>query len=431
MIAAGVVLLLAALGYLLLAANNPLQSEEQAYEKWVNGFATGLGGRPAVVILEPDALALLNSCQGNAQRQARLQMLSYAVKTLQSKSHRVYLDAGHSNWVPAGQMADRLRAADVAQAYGFALNVSNYDPTGREIAYAAELDRHLGMPKRFIVDTSRNGTASPTGLGHPAAGPISRALSGAGRGALASRLFINPDTQAADWVRAHPGDPQAQEIGRRIADQPTAQWYGPWTSDITAAVSGYTAAASRQHRVPVLVAYDIPRRGCGGNSKSDQSLWCNVPGHQLGSAPRVLDKRGDMALWIKPPGESDGDCGTGAGTEAGEFSPVIARQLITGKSLATNSSSCGIWDTTSSASRDTIAGPAAPTVSRWITRMLLSGSRSWTSFPSVMRTTAPTKSSASSTGNGPSWPRQNRHLNSSSTRRRPTWSTSCSTRGPR
>jgi endoglucanase len=142
MIAAGVLVLLVAAEYLLVraqaaghdrAANRRLESEEQAYEKWVNGFAAGLGDRPAVVILEPDALAQLNSCLDNAQQQARLEMLSYAVKTLQTTSDQVYLDAGHSNWVPAGQMAARLRAADVAQAYGFALNVSNYDATGREI----------------------------------------------------------------------------------------------------------------------------------------------------------------------------------------------------------------------------------------------------------------------------------------------------------
>jgi len=46
----------------------------------------------------------------------------------------------------------------------------------------------------------------------------------------------------------------------------------------------------------------------------------------------VLDDRGDMGLWIKAPGESDGDCGVGAGTQAGKFSPVIARNLITGRS---------------------------------------------------------------------------------------------------
>jgi cellulase/cellobiase CelA1 len=335
MIAAGALLVLVALGYLLLAghqaANRRLEADEQAYDKWVNGFATGLGDRPAVVILEPDALAQLNICPDNAQRQARLRMLSYAVRTLQTNSDQVYLDAGHSNWVPAGQMAARLRAADVAHAYGFALNVSNYGATDREIGYAAELNRDLGMAKRFVVDTSRNGEASAGGPVHPDPGSISRALPGAGGGVLASRLFTDPDTQAADWVRAHPGDPRARQIARRIASQPTAKWFGAWSGDITAAVSGYTNAASREHKVPILVAYDIPPLGCGGSRAGAPRLWCNPPGRQLGSAPRVLDDRGDMGLWIKAPGESDGDCGAGAGTQAGQFSPVLATELITGR----------------------------------------------------------------------------------------------------
>jgi hypothetical protein len=338
MIAAGEFLVLVALGgYLLFGAqgaghaNRRLESGEQAYEKWVNGFATGLGNRPAVVILEPDALAQLNTCPDNAQ-QARLQMLSYAVKTLQTNSDQVYLDAGHLNWVPAGQMAGRLRAADVAQAYGFALNVSNYDTTDQEIGYATELNRDLGMAKRFVVDTSRNGNASAGVRVHLAAGSISRALPGAGGGAPASRLFIDPASQAADWIRAHPGDPRVQEIGRRIANQPTAKWFGAWSRDIAAAVSRYTIAASREHKVPVVVAYGIPRLGCGGSSAGGARQWCNPPGRQLGSVPQVLDDRGDIGLWIKAPGESDGDCGVGAGTQAGEFSPVIATELITGRS---------------------------------------------------------------------------------------------------
>jgi endoglucanase len=46
----------------------------------------------------------------------------------------------------------------------------------------------------------------------------------------------------------------------------------------------------------------------------------------------VLDNRGDMGLWIKAPGESDGNCGAGTGTQAGEFSPALATKLITGNS---------------------------------------------------------------------------------------------------
>jgi cellulase/cellobiase CelA1 len=341
MIAAGELVVIVVLGYLLIrtqtashvsAATRRLERDEQGYEKWVNGFAAGLGGRPALVILEPDALAELSNCPDHAQRQARLQMLSYAVKTLQTTSDQVYLDAGHSNWVPARQMAKRLRAADVAQAYGFALNVSNYETTNSEIRYATELDRDLGMAKRFVIDTSRNGQAGAGGRAHPVARSISRALPGTGRGPLAKRLFTDPDSEAANWVRAHPGDPLAHEIRRRIADQPTAKWLGAWSGNITAAVSGYAGAASRQHKVPVLVAYNIPHLGCRSKSTVAAKQWCNPPGKQLGSVPQVLDDRGDMGLWIKAPGESDGDCGVGAGTRVGEFSPEIATDLITGKS---------------------------------------------------------------------------------------------------
>jgi cellulase/cellobiase CelA1 len=335
MIAVGEFLVLVALGSVFFAhaGHNraaSLASDERAYKKWVNGFATGLGDQPAVVILEPDALALLSNCSDNTQRQARLQMLSYAVKTLQTNSDQVYLDAGHSNWVPAGQMAERLRAADVAQASGFALNVANYDPTAREIDYATELDRELGMTKRFVVDTSRNGHGSAGGQSPP--GLISRALPGAGGTAAARRLFTDPNSEAANWVRDNPSDPRAREITQRIVTQPTAKWFGPWSGDIAAAISGYAGAASKQDRVPVLVAYDIPQAGCAGNKATGSKQWCNPAGRQLGPVPQALDGAGDMALWIKAPGESDGNCGTGAGTQAGEFSPIVAKDLITGKS---------------------------------------------------------------------------------------------------
>ena len=211
-IAAGVLLI--GLGYVLPHAQAPgSASDVQAYEKWVNGFAAGLGNRPALVILEPDALAQLDSCLNNSQQQARLQMLSYAVKTLRTHNAQVYLDAGHANWVPAGQMATRLRAADVASASGFSLNVSNFDPTDEEISYANALDRDLGMAKRFVIDTSRNGGGRPEGglTPHPAARSISRVRPGVAGGALTGQLYADPDTQAADWVR----DPSRRPPGER------------------------------------------------------------------------------------------------------------------------------------------------------------------------------------------------------------------------
>lgn len=57
--------------------------------------------------------------------------------------------------------------------------------------------------------------------------------------------------------------------------------------------------------------------------------WCNPTGQRVGAAPRAGGAANlDLQLWVKPPGESDGNCGIGTGTEAGDFSPTIAMKLL-------------------------------------------------------------------------------------------------------
>ena len=90
-------------------------------------------------------------------------MLSRAVDKLESKNVWVYLDAGHSDWVPANQMAQLLKKANIAKAHGFATNVSNYMPTGDETTYADQINNALGMTKPYVIDTSRNGNGSQNG----------------------------------------------------------------------------------------------------------------------------------------------------------------------------------------------------------------------------------------------------------------------------
>ncbi|MFF5188903.1 glycoside hydrolase family 6 protein [Streptomyces sp. NPDC000345] len=82
------------------------------------------------------------------------------------------------------------------------------------------------------------------------------------------RLYRHPDSQVLDWVRAHPGDPRRPVVESRIASRPTAVWfteYAPGT--VTSRVRAVTSAAAAQDRVPVLVAYAIPDRDCGGASE--------------------------------------------------------------------------------------------------------------------------------------------------------------------
>lgn len=141
-------------GFSAGGTNNP-----QGYESWINSFAAGLGSSKAYVILEPDALAQID-CLGSADQNTRLSLLSYAVaKLTQDPNAKVYLDAGHSDWVDPATMARRLVSANIAAADGFALNVSNFMPTGGEVTYGTQISANLGG-KHFIVDTARNGNGS-------------------------------------------------------------------------------------------------------------------------------------------------------------------------------------------------------------------------------------------------------------------------------
>ncbi len=131
-------------------------SSADAYKMWIRSFAKGIGTRNAVVILEPDALAML-SCLSSSDQSMRLALLKDAVNVLEAQPGvSVYVDAGHSYWIGATEMASRLTNAGVAQAQGFALNVSNYRLTTELVAYGKDLSARLGG-KHFVVDTSRNG----------------------------------------------------------------------------------------------------------------------------------------------------------------------------------------------------------------------------------------------------------------------------------
>ena len=130
-----------------------------AYRTWIREFAGGVGGRPAIVVLEPDALAGMD-CLSSDDKATRLALLEDAVSVLAAHgSVATYIDAGHSAWQPAHVMANRLDSVGIARIHGFSLNVSNTRPTSGEVAYGQEIAGLTGG-KRFVVDTSRNGPAT-------------------------------------------------------------------------------------------------------------------------------------------------------------------------------------------------------------------------------------------------------------------------------
>jgi endoglucanase len=111
------------------------------YGRWIDGFARGINRRPAVVIVEPDALA--SGCGAR--------YIKNALKRLEKlKAADVYVDAGHSHWQPAATMARRLRQV---KAQRYSLNVSNFRTTQELIEYGTQISTTM----HFVIDTSRNG----------------------------------------------------------------------------------------------------------------------------------------------------------------------------------------------------------------------------------------------------------------------------------
>lgn len=134
---------------------------EAAYRAWIGGLSDGIGVRPAVVVLEPDALARLD-CFPPSEWDGRIGMLKYAVGVLAVKNPNtwVYLDAGNLGSGDAKEMARRLRLADVGKVRGFALNTANYFTTSQSVSRGTDILQALGGGSHFIVDTSRNGNGS-------------------------------------------------------------------------------------------------------------------------------------------------------------------------------------------------------------------------------------------------------------------------------
>ncbi|MFI9812705.1 glycoside hydrolase family 6 protein [Saccharothrix variisporea] len=85
--------------------------------------------------------------------------------------------------------------------------------------------------------------------------------------AAPSAFYVDPDTSAAKWVAANPGDPKAPVIRERLAATPQARWFTTTnTGTVRGEVDAFVGAAAAAGKIPILVVYDIPNRDCGGPS---------------------------------------------------------------------------------------------------------------------------------------------------------------------
>ncbi|WP_394829768.1 glycoside hydrolase family 6 protein [Pendulispora albinea] len=176
-----------------------------AYRTWISAFAAAIGSRPAIVVIEPDAVAQLDCMPNAGEKQTRLELLRYATEQLRDKAKnaRAYLDGGNAKWIAAPEMATRLDSAGVRNVRGFAVNVSNFYTTDESLSYASNVNTSLSSKfaytKKFVIDTSRNGKGSKNGEWcNPAERKLGTATQAGGGGA-------GSNADALLWVKV-PGD---------------------------------------------------------------------------------------------------------------------------------------------------------------------------------------------------------------------------------
>ena len=263
----------------------------QEYKDWIDGFAAGIGKKKALVILEPDGLGIipwyttfegtLDWCQPAEANPAtaaaeRFEMFNYAGDALKARPNvTLYLDGTHSGWLNVGDNADRLVKAGVARADGFYLNASNYQYTANLTQYGTWVSQCIAQGGGLeCADQYWNGGPEGTAIADLIGPWNGVALSGLG-----------------EWSNT--------------AMQPEFN---------TSGINARYWAAGQTHFI-----IDTSRNGQGPwaptASYPDPQDWCNPPGRGVGLKPTMVTGHAliDAYVWIKIPGESDGECTRGLG----------------------------------------------------------------------------------------------------------------------
>lgn len=180
-----------------------------------------------------------------------------------------------------GAPQQRLLEADVQNAQGFFLNVSNYQPTPQLADYGTWISDCVAM----VTDSS-------------------------------NAYYNNPSACASQYYPATPADFSTWSL--------TTQWYAQNMGNAVAATH-FVIDTSRNGRGPdtmqqyASAPYDQPASVVGTLASGN---WCNPPESGLGIRPTANTGVPllDAYLWVKTPGQSDGQCDSAAGVRAWDYS---------------------------------------------------------------------------------------------------------------
>jgi endoglucanase len=124
-------------------------------------------------------------------------------------------------------------------------------------------------------------------------------------------LYVNNYSSAKAQANAWSGWRQVDaDKMNYLAAQPTAVWFGNWNSDVQGDVANVVSAAQKSGATPVLVAYNIPARDCGGYSSGGTSQntytnWIGAFARGIGSASAIVILEPDALAGISCLSASD------------------------------------------------------------------------------------------------------------------------------
>ena len=289
---------------------------DAAYQQWIDAVARGVGDRKAVFIVEPDGLANLPSDCGAAYQKANPQItdatreadIAYAVTKLEMDPQSdVYMDAGHSAWHSVGDIATRLVAAGVQSSQGFFLNVSNYQYSANSVFYGVWVSDCIALGGGSLTYNYSGNCPNQYWNGGPANNWTGTAMSPFGVWSeTASQADLN--TAGID-----------SRFGLLLGSSVPTTHFVVDTSRNGQGPNSMQLYAGAPYSQPSSVISTLQ----GGN-------WCNPPGAGLGLGP-TADTSGipasldsyqmvpsllDAYLWVKTPGQSDGQCDAAGGVRA-------------------------------------------------------------------------------------------------------------------
>jgi endoglucanase len=132
-------------------------AHRSTFERQVNEMARGIDRRPAVMLLEIDAIGSSRCMQGSGALPVWEADIRYEIDKISALPHTVvYVEGGYADANPAGYTARVLNAVGVNKIRGFFTNDTHEDWTISEIRWAERVSR-LTRGAHFIVNTATNG----------------------------------------------------------------------------------------------------------------------------------------------------------------------------------------------------------------------------------------------------------------------------------